>query len=527
MISEPFPAQAADEIHIPEISDEFRKCMLEFLLDRIRQQDDFPAFTESIDAVDRITSSNDKGIASLANLILMDFALTAKLLRTVNADAFIPFGGGNISTITHAVTILGFDAVKELALSLPQVAKLKNRKQVSRLKDEFLHALFSGLLAREISHQAVARGTEEAFICALFHNLGRLLGIQYFPDEDREMRRIMARNRLSENIASSHVLGFSYRELGMTVAREWRLPDQIIYSMGTLLTETVQYPESNHDKLLVLAVFSDEVCEAIANTPSEAQPDAIHAIIVRYADGLPLSEQQLLDAIDKAKAELVQYANTIRIGLPRLPFGRQISPVENTAPPRGGADPTSTDSAEYDDEEDTALDILTAGIIDISEALVTETPLNHILHAVLDTIFRGLGFRHVLLCNVDPFRRMTNASFGCGGEIEALIANFKFPLGSHADASASDVFQSAVATGEDTLIDDIDHPDVSQRIPEWYRGATTSQTFALFPLTVGDVTVAMIYADKMHAGTIRFSDTEKRLLRTLRNQAVLAIKQSL
>lgn len=526
--------QTTGEIPIAEISDEFRKSMLEFLLDRIRNQDDFPALAESIGAINRIASSDDESIASLSNLILKDFALTNKLLRLVNSAAFTQFGGGNISTVSHAVSILGFDAVRNVALSLLLFDNLKNRKHASHLKDEFLHALFSGILAREISRQSIARGTEEAYICAMFHNLGRRLGMHYFPAEDRETRRIMARNHLDEDIASSQVLGFSYRELGMAVAQEWRLPEQIIYSMGTLPDEPVQYPESNHDKLRMLAVFSNAVCEIIAHTPCEDEADAIRAIIARFTDGLPLTENQLLDTIGKAMNELIQYATIIQVNLQKTPFGRHIIQTKKTALAHGDCtgqaiddESECDDDSETDAEEDSALDILTAGIIDISEALVAETPLNHILHAILETLYRGLGFRHVLLCTVDGYRNVMNAKFGYGAEIEKLAASFKFPLRSYSDVLPNDVFQTAVAKGEDIVIADIDHPDVHNNVPEWYRRVAAMQTFALFPLNLRDTPVALIYADKARAGTINFSEDEKRLLRTLRNQAILALKQTL
>lgn len=524
--------QTTGEIPIAEISDEFRKSMLEFLLDRIRNQDDFPALAESIGAINRIASSDDESIASLSNLILKDFALTNKLLRLVNTTAFTHFGGGTISTVSHAVSILGFDAVRNVALSLLLFDSLKNRKHASHLKDEFLHALFSGILAREISRQSIARGIEEAYICSMFHNLGRRLGMHYFPAEDRETRRIMARNHLDEDIASSQVLGFSYRELGMAVAQKWHLPEQIIYSMGTLPDEPVQHPESNHDKLRMLAVFSNAVCEIIAHTPCEDEADAIRAIITRFADGLPLTENQLLDAIDKAMNELIQYANIIQVNLQKTPFGRHIIQTKKIALAHGDCiGQTIDDESECDDdaetEEDSALDILTAGIIDISEALVAETPLNHILHAILETLYRGLGFRHVLLCTVDGYRNVMNANFGYGTEIEKLAASFKFPLRSYSDVLPNDIFQSAAAKGEDVVIADIDHPDVRDLVPEWYRRAATAQTFALFPLNLRDTPVALIYVDKARAGTINFSEDEKRLLRTLRNQAILALKQTL
>jgi len=63
-------------------------------------------------------------------------------------------------------------------------------------------------------------------------------------------------------------------------------------------------------------------------------------------------------------------------------------------------------------------------------------------------------------------------------------------------------------------------------VPDWYRKSVPSNTFVLFPLMIKGRPVAMIYADKDHAGEIRISEQELALLRTLRNQAVLAIKQS-
>lgn len=511
------------------ISDEFRKSMFEFLLDRIRHLNDFPALAESIGTINRIASSEEESIASLSNHILKDFALTNKLLKLVNSASFAHFGGGNISTVSRAVALLGFDAVKNVALTLLLFDHLKDRKHALHLKDEFLHALFSGVLAREVSHRALARGTEEAFICAMFHNFGRLLAMHYFTEEDRETHRIMIGRHIDEDAASSRVLGFSYRELGMAVAREWCFPEQIIYSMGTLPEGDVQFPASNMDKLRMLAVFANALCETIAHTSCEDMPYEIRAIVARFSEGLPLTEGQLLEAVEKAMNEVVQYANIIQINLQKTPFGRRISLTEENSHIRnmlGCAVPPGKEESEYGEDsdagDDEALGILSAGIVDISDALVDESPLSNTLHVILETLYRGLGFRHVLLCTVDAYRNTMEARFGFGAEIEALVPNFRFPL-----AGPPDVFRAAVTKGVDIIIADIDHPGVRESIPEWYRHATSTPTFVLFPLNIRNVPVALIYADKSDAGAIAFSESERGLIRTLRNQALLAIRQSL
>ena len=47
----------------------------------------------------------------------------------------------------------------------------------------------------------------------------------------------------------------------------------------------------------------------------------------------------------------------------------------------------------------------------------------------------------------------------------------------------------------------------------------------MLPLNIKSVPVAMIYCDMDKPGSINISERELQLLKTLRNQAVLAIKQ--
>lgn len=532
-MEEPASPALAPAIRMPAISEEFRNSMLEFLLDRIRHQNDFPAMAESIATINRIASSEEESIASLSNLIIKDFALTNMLLRLVNSASFAHYGGGNISTVSRAVAILGFDAVKNVALTLLLFDRLKDRKQATHIQDEFLHALFSGVLAREVSQRAMAQGTEEAFICAMFHHLGRLLVIHYFSAEDREVHRIMAREHVDEDGAALQVLGFSYRELGMAVAHEWCFPEQIVYSMGPLPEGPVEFPIGNRDKLRMLAVFANELCETVAHTACADMPAAVRTTVARFADGLPVTEKQLLDAVDKSMDEVVRYANAIQINLQKTPFGRRISQTDENGAIHNarGCDAVEEDrtagefgyGAEAEADDDT-LDILTAGIVDISDALVDAGPLSNTLHVILETLYRGLGFQQVLLCTVDAYRNTMDARFGFGKDIEALMAKFHFPLVS---GEGSDVFQAAVARGVDVIIADSHHPHIRARIPVWFQQATEMRAFTLFPLKIRDVPVGLIYAAKEEAGAISFSESERGLLRTLRNQALLAIRQSL
>ena len=98
---------------------------------------------------------------------------------------------------------------------------------------------------------------------------------------------------------------------------------------------------------------------------------------------------------------------------------------------------------------------------------------------------------------------------------------FKFPL-----AFTPDIFHAALSKGVDILITDTNDPKIEGRIPAWFRKGVNAGTFVIFPLTIKNNPVAMIYADADRAGEIVIPEKELSLLRTLRNRAVLAIKQS-
>ena len=91
---------------------------------------------------------------------------------------------------------------------------------------------------------------------------------------------------------------------------------------------------------------------------------------------------------------------------------------------------------------------------------------------------------------------------------------------------APDIFHAALANGVDILISDTNDPKISARIPEWFRKAVAAETFVVFPLCIKGNAVAMIYADRALAGEIVISEKELSLLRTLRNQAVMAFRQA-
>jgi len=165
--------------------------------------------------------------------------------------------------------------------------------------------------------------------------------------------------------------------------------------------------------------------------------------------------------------------------------------------------------------------MLTAGIQDITNALAGDYRLNDLLRIILETMYSAMGFTRVMLCTRHPQTNSLRGRFGVGTDADLIIKRgFQVPL-----EASRDVFYGAISNGADICIEDCDSERVRPYIPAWYRKAVDARGFVLFPVIVKKKPVALIYAD--HAGTdrLKFADGELNLLKTLRNQAILAIRQ--
>ncbi|ENO88888.1 HDOD domain-containing protein [Thauera linaloolentis] len=512
-----------------------RNGALDFLLRRMRHRRDFPALSESVAAINRIATDEAETIGTLSNLILRDFSLTNKLLRLVNSAHYRPAAGGQVSTVSRAVIVLGFDTVRDMAITMLLFEHLQNGPQARQLREAFLHTYLAGLFARGLAARLRTHDLEQAFICATFHNLGRLLSQFYFAEESEDIRLAMKQFDCSEDVAAQRVLGVSFEDLGIGIARSWGFPALILDSMRRPPEGAVRKPATAAERLRALSACANACCDAITRLVPAEQDQALQAIAGRFADAVPLDADTVRELMQAAVGEAESFAQAIRLGAGETGLGRQLAAwAARNGQPAGaqapGTLPASAlleqgligESGPAGQKPADAQAVLSSGIQDISNTLVEDFKLNDVLRIILETMYRAMGFKHVLLCIRDAHGNTMSGRFGFGPGAAELAKNIRFGLSAQPD----DVFGVAAAKGVDILISDIDDPGIAARVPAWYRKSMPSHTFVLFPLMINNRAVALIYADKDNAGEIEIGGQELALLRTLRNQAVLAIRQA-
>ncbi|QNM94736.1 HDOD domain-containing protein [Chitinimonas koreensis] len=493
------------------------------LLGRMGKTDDFPALSRAVGAISRVAAADSEKLQALATVILRDFSLTNKVLRLANSASYGQFGG-TISTISRAVMVLGFDTIKALTLTLVLIERLSDHALADELKDEVARAFFASVIARQLAERTGYRDLEEARVAGMFHRLGRLLALYYFHDESREIARLIEAGETEERAIRSQ-LGASYEELGMAVARSWHLPDKLVGSMA-LEDAKPRSPRHDGDWLRLYANAGSALMRAML-AEDEGQR---FASFLRVRDGhavaMRLTERDLRLAVDEAARETLREAAIFGLetqsegtlarlrklgGLPRGGMAAAESGLEEPAPAEEEAAP-AVDRPEV-------VEVLASCVQDVTETLVGDFRLNDLLRMILETLYRSLGVRRVLLATRSVQRNAVVGRFGFGDDIESFLERFQLPLD-----DSGDLFRTALSRNRDELVDDIDHPAVRERIPAWFRQLGAGRSFLLLPVVIDRKVVGLFYADQDAPGSLRLGPKELGLCKALRNQAVLAIR---
>lgn len=540
---------APDDSPVPNAAEAQTNATLEFLLRRIRRTSDFPAMSEQILRVQNLASSESESVNGLTNEILKDVALTNKVLRIVNSAHFSHVGAGHINTVSRAVSLIGFAGIRNVAMSLVLLDHMENKAHAHQLKGEFLRALLAASLASDLRPPHLREG-EEVFIGALFQNLGRMLTAFYLPDEAKQVRQAMAGpHHPSEEVAAKTVLGITYESLGQGVGKAWGLPDTMLRLMRKVATVPPSRPSTDHmEQMHWVTGAANELADVFLHAPDDQLTALVHKTSARYAAVLGQSTTTIEKAAMQARAKLATTADAIGLRVPpqspaaRLLHAPQVAgtPADTGIP--GGAALTATlsqtglppapgtpaqashPSAELrtpQQNEHTAA-LLAQGIQDISNALVADqVNLNDVLRMILETMFRAMSFRLVLLCLKDPRTGVLQGRLGLGEGGAEAARLFKIDL-----HDAHNLFSLVSNKGLDTLIHQTADPKVMQNLPGWYRQHIHAGSFMLLPLQLKGTPFGLIYADMAQADSIVLDEKGLSLLKTLRNQAIMAFRQA-
>lgn len=173
----------------------------------------------------------------LDELIGADQGVASLVLRVVNSPLYSR--GNKVATIPLAISLLGYSVLRSLALlAFSRSLFSETRHEAFRLhiwQHSLLTALASQRICRSLGN---VRGSDEAFIAGLMHDIGKVLMFTQHPDLYQQVFEYMFENGCTAAQAEQKYFGFDHYLVGAEAVKEWHLPDRFNSYMGIELTHS-------------------------------------------------------------------------------------------------------------------------------------------------------------------------------------------------------------------------------------------------------------------------------------------------
>ncbi len=202
-----------------------------------------PTIPSILAALNAVIAEPNSSASDVAGIISRDPSTATKVLRLANS-AYYGLRS-KVGTINHAVTMLGFNIVRNLVLttSVFSVSPGGNIAGLFEREKFWHHSLGVGVAARIVAREAfpeMRRQSDEFFICGLLHDLGKIILLQYVQPKF-EQALLMSRDQAIPLFeAEMTVIGCTHADVGGLLAKRWNLSKEIIAAVGRHhdLTET-------------------------------------------------------------------------------------------------------------------------------------------------------------------------------------------------------------------------------------------------------------------------------------------------
>jgi len=503
------------------MNQEHQQTPLEKLMAEMAAGDDFPALSRTITEINHAVGNDNSSASQMTDIILRDVSLTKKLLRLVNAAHFGSFGSQPISTISRAVSILGFDAVRNAAVSLMLFEHLRNHSNVDVLRGEAIDSFYRGVLGRLLASSSGVRDGEEAFISSLFRDLGKLMARFHFFAKTEQVNTLMAQEMLDESTASRQVLGADYDELGLAIAKHWHFPPNLLHAMAPLDAAPLKKPGANDsDRLRIVANMARDLHRSFAGKSAKEQEQSIENLFQRYQAAAQITRESLFETAHKAAHTVKSETAILNVDIRNSTLMKQLldGPADEE---EEEADSVTTADALAADAENDPTNVLALGMQDMTQMMLGDYHLADIFKLVAELFYRTELFDHVVICVLDRASQSLIGRVGLGQNASHMRSAFRIPL-----SFSPDVFHAAIANGQDIMISDASADNIRNRIPEWHHRTLHAHSFLLLPIMVKDKPLGLIYADR-DMQPLQISSQLLGLLKTTRNQAALALKLKL
>ncbi|MDH5325504.1 MAG: HDOD domain-containing protein [Gammaproteobacteria bacterium] len=481
-----------------------QQSLIDTILRRMDQRGDLPIFSASVNKVQMISSDPDSDAVALAMEMLKDVDLSAKVLKLANSP-FYNRGGNRFSTLSRAIVLLGFDAIKSCVLTLKIIDSFQEQNPEVDLSAMLVSSYMAAGFVRDLATECGQKQVERSYICGLLYNLGEIIVAYCLPEAYLEMQEHS--EQLSALQSQKKVLGMSLLDVGRAVVERWEFPENVVKTLAPVSTSgCVKKDEVLFNR--TIAGLTHELMAMMYSKTSVPKRD-FSKVLKSIAKAAGIKEDAALSSLKssfKNSCDMaVEFGLSKSLLMPGTQPGQdesfqeiyqQLSDFTGSKAMQVTQDDTEDDGYNAAPREVSvsgaaASQVNPSLLLDAIQKLTTliaaKTPVNTVFKAVLDAVHTALGYDRVMLCLLSTDHRSYTGRMVEGKGVDKLKNAF------NRVSVGDDLFSQRIHDGRDVLV--IDAEAQAGRLPKFLLDSGVTG-FSLAGLVVNGKPIGVFYADK-------------------------------
>lgn len=196
----------------------------EYILSKLGEIEILPTFPGVVGEVIKIIEDPMSSATDLARS--MDPSMVGEVLRVANTAYFGTKNFRNITSIEHAIAIIGLQHLSTIILQMPFISMIGTGTSFDR-KVFIEHSMICAIFSKEVAFLMGTIDAGESYISGMLHDIGAIVIYKYFPDEWKLIEKLREEKDMSRLDAEKEVFSVDHGFIGALLLRTWNIPGTV------------------------------------------------------------------------------------------------------------------------------------------------------------------------------------------------------------------------------------------------------------------------------------------------------------
>jgi len=221
-----------------------------------------------------------------------------------------------VNSIRHAVIVIGFDAVRLLALATSVFDAFSHRSSFSLdPRDFWMHSLGTGKAAQLISERCGWFGSEHTcFTSGLLHDIGKCILALAFKEDYQHVLETAASTQRSLREVEAEQLHTTHDEVGEWIAERWLFPAVMVDVIGNLYRTSV-YTGPHKRQVIAVALANDISCAASYGFAGDRKGQPVRKDLASMLDLGSDDIAGIVEDLERFREETLQFMDVLEQGV--------------------------------------------------------------------------------------------------------------------------------------------------------------------------------------------------------------------